>query len=211
MKKPTMFCVVALLSGAIGARAGIIFTPGNSPQTGQENVLFNSNQTGTSVTGITNQTDTSVTFSSTLDTLSVTANGQAKVTATDGAINDITISLSNGGSYTSLIINPFLGGRISSGPATVTVVANDGTFTYDYPGAGLGNGNNFLTITAISGETILSTTIDASTGFQDLEQVRIAGMGPAPVPEPTTMLLLAGGILALCVGRFRRTAERSRR
>ncbi len=199
MKQLLYIAIAALVSGGIYAQAGIIFDPGNHPQQpGEENVLFTSNQTGPLITGITNQSDLVVNFSSTTDTLNVTANGQAKVTASDGAVNDLTITLANGGTYTDLIINPFLGGSVNSGPAVVTVVASDGTFVYNYPGVGLGNGNNFLTILANPGETIQSTTIDASTGFLDMEQVRISGAAPAAVPEPASLLLLAGGLLAIC-------------
>lgn len=168
-------------------------------------------QTGSMVTGTTQNTSTTVDFSSTSDTLETTANGQAMVTASDGTINNLTITLAGGETYQSLILNPFLGGSVAPGPATVTVTATDGTFTYGYP-SGLGNGNNFLTITTSDGEAILSTTITSSTGFADLKQPRISGASSTPgpggtgqVPEPNSMLMLAGGLLAVCLARRVRT------
>src|SRR4051794_31066165 len=92
---------------AVPGHAGGIFQLGNVPQSDEENVLFSTNQTGSTVTGMTNQTSTVVNFSSTADVLMTTANGQATLTASDGLINDVTISLANGGTYSDLILNPF--------------------------------------------------------------------------------------------------------
>jgi hypothetical protein len=209
MRHWIMVFALCALTGGIQARASIIFTPGNNPQhPGEENVLFNMGETGAMVTGTTNMTGTTVDFSSTTDTLVTTANGQAMVGASDGTVNNLTVSLAGGATYQDLIFNPFLGGSVAPGPATVTVVANDGTFTYTFPG-GLANGNNFLTITASNGETIISTTIDASTGFADLKQPRISGISSvtASGPEPASVLLLATGLMALSAFGLRRRAK----
>lgn len=65
--------------------------------------------------------------------------------------------------YGDLILNPLVGvpGQ-QSVPATVSALANDGTFTFNY---NLTQGNNFLTILASSGETITSTTITSRAGL----------------------------------------------
>jgi len=199
--------VVLALAGGNRAHAGVIFSLGNDPQqSGEQNILFNSDQTGSLVTGVIGSTNMIVDFSSTSDTLDVTASGQAQLAAVDGTVNNVTISLPGGATYQSLILNPFLGGSVDPGSATVTVTANDGTFTYTYP-EGLEKGQNFLTITASNGERIISTTVQASTGFQDLQQPRIGGatVGTA-VPEPASAALLAGGILALWLKRARHGA-----
>ena len=146
-----VFVVLALAGGDL-AHAGVIFSLGNNPhQSGEENVLFSSDQTGSLVTGFTASTNMMVDFSSNSDTLVVTASGQAQLAALDGTVNNVTISLPGGATYESLILNPFLGGSVGSGPATVTVTASDGTYTYTYP-EGLEKGQNFLTITASSGK-----------------------------------------------------------
>jgi len=182
---------------------------GNMPQPNEENILFTSNQTGATVFGETNQSHTTVAFSSTTDTLVTTSNGQAKVTAQDGKVNDITINVP-GHTFTDLILNPFKG----SGRATVTVVTNEPgggqkTFTLGYA---LGNGQNFVTILATDGETIDHVTVSAPGGFQDLRQPRISGIASTTivtaVPEPASMTLLGMGAIGLVGYGLRRRRGR---
>ena len=47
----------------------MIFTLGNNPQPGEENILLNSGDVGSPIFGLTNQTNLPVSFSSTTDTL----------------------------------------------------------------------------------------------------------------------------------------------
>lgn len=173
--------VIGVLSTA-PAYADVVFTLGNNPQPNEENVLFTSGESGSTITGTTNKSGTVVDFSSTTDVLLSTASGQANVAASDGAINDISISIP-GTTFADLIVNPEHG----SGTADVTVVATDGTFSFSYS---IGNGNNFLTITTTGGETITSATIDDSSGFRDLKQPRISGIaGVSTVPEPSAFIM----------------------
>ena len=67
----------------------------------------------------------------------------------------------------------------------------------------LGNGSNFLTIFATGGEVINSISIDASSGFTDLRQVRISGAtAPSAVPDTgSTLALLGSGVSALALLR----------
>lgn len=181
--------VAGLLSTA-PAYADIIFTTGNVPQPNEENILFGTTQSGSTVTGTGNKSGLVVDFSSTTDTLMTTALGQAKVTASDGFINNISIT-SPGNTFTDLIFNPENG----TGTADVTVLATDGKFTFSYV---LGNGNNFLTITTDHGETISSVTVDDTAGFPDLKQPRISGL-LAVVPEPPTFLLFILPLLGIAV------------
>jgi hypothetical protein len=197
-----------LLANLTALHASVIFNLGNHPEPDEENVLFGLDQTGSIITGITNISNTGVYFTSNTDLLEVTSHGQANVDASDHVLNSITIALADGGTYLDLIINPFLGNRIVAGPATVTVVASDGTFTYHYP-CGLDRGENYLTIAASPGETITSTTIYASQGFDDLRQTRISGIAAASqVPEPGSLLLLAGGLLILAARLMRQPSQR---
>jgi hypothetical protein len=187
------FAVMGLLSTA-PSYADIVFMDGNDPQHNETNILFGAKQSGSTVTGTGNTSGVVVDFSSTTDTLMTSASGQAKVSASDGLINDISIT-SPGNSFTDLIFNPEHG----TGVADVMVTASDGSFSFSYA---LRNGNNFLTIFATGGETISGVTIDASAGFADLKQPRISGLAAtSPVPEPPTFLLVALPLVGIAVIR----------
>src|SRR3954453_12317762 len=73
--------ILFLVPGLCEANA--IFTPGNNPQPGEENVLLNNGTTGNTVQGTTNQTATVVNFSST-QTLTEPVTGQARIEGTSG-------------------------------------------------------------------------------------------------------------------------------
>src|SRR5437588_9748942 len=78
-KRTTSFLGAVVLAATIGgaAQATVMFTPGNNPQQpGEENILFATQQTGTTITGVTNQSNTSVQFTST-QTLMTGGVGQA--------------------------------------------------------------------------------------------------------------------------------------
>ena len=196
-------CVASLSLLAYPAFADAIFTVGNNPQPNEQNVLFNTNQSAATVFGETNQSHDIVQFTSTTDTLVTTANGQANLTALDGLINNVTVTVP-GLTFLDLILNPRAANGTPSGDTTVSVTTNNGLFTFTYPG-GLGNGNNFLTITTINSQTISSVTIDSVGGFETDRQNRISGVGDFVVtsPEPATLGMM-GGALALIGLAFRR-------
>jgi hypothetical protein len=200
--RKSLWIILAVLLVAIGAPAAYadgVFTLGNHPQLGEQNILFGSSQTGATVFGSTNQSDTNVQFSSTTDVLTVSSSGQAKVTAMDGLVNDMTISVP-GADFGDLILNPFK--PAVDGDLTVTVTMSDAS-VFTFGPYGSTNGNNFLTITTSGGELISSVTLDSTGGFQDLRQPRLSGITSPSVPEPSGLLLLGSGALGL-MGVLRR-------
>ena len=214
MKRFLLAICISILTPTI-SWATIIFTLGNNPQPGEENVLLNSGATGSTVTGTLNQSGLLVNFTSITQTLIAPSNGQARVEATSGGnqvpLRDISFSLATG-TFTDAIFNPAVLGTIGApGNASIIVIGNDALgnpepaalFSYT-----LGNGSNFLTVTASNGETINSISISGAfgldAGFTDLRQVRISG---ASVPTGTvpdngsTLMLLGGSGLALALLR----------
>lgn len=201
MKRLILTICLSLVTPVI-SWADIIFTLGNNPQSNEENVLLNTGATGSTVTGKLNQSGLLVNFHSITQTLTEPSNGQARVEAISGgnqvALKDISFALAGGGTFTDAIFNPAGVGRIgASGTAKIIVIPNDAfgkpepaqIFTYT-----LGNGNNFLTITASNGETINSVGIAAANGFADLRQVRISGasLPTGTVPDNGSTLGLLG-------------------
>src|SRR3954449_3113044 len=150
MTKPvwkTQSAALALALGIAGvvlitapsAQATVIFTSGNNPQPGEENVLFGSSQTGTTITGATNQSNTGVQFTSTQN-LQTGGIGQAFLEAVAPATfitGNVTFSVP-GNAFLDYIFNPQVGAGATGGSATIVAVSNDGTFTQDIT---LGNGN----------------------------------------------------------------------
>jgi MYXO-CTERM domain-containing protein len=211
----TLFSVAALALGLwpASSQADIIFTLGNNPQPGEENVLLNKGTSGNTVFGETNQSHTLVQFDST-QTLLEPANGQARIEATDGTdqigLTNVTITIPNG-TYGDIIFNPSITGTVGVPGGTLGVDVTDNlnlVHSFDYE---LGNGNNFLTIVASAGQTIVSTSLTYSLGegFTDLRQVRISGAQGIAVPEPSSLVMAGIGALGLgLVGviRRRRTA-----
>jgi len=204
MKRAIFGLAILTILWCSAAQADVSFDLKNNPQPDEENILLNSGITGFTVYGETNQSHILVAFSST-QILSEPSPGQARIVAQDGLINNIMISVQGGFFFKDLIINPQCpAGSGGCGNAIVTVVANEeggdtSTFIFGngdqddyYP---LGNGENRLTIYADGGETIASVTIDSETGFDNLKQPRISGVGA--VPEPATMFLLGSGLIGL--------------
>jgi hypothetical protein len=209
MRKCLIAAALAVF-GAYTAGATVILTAGNvGGQT--ENVLLSSGATGNLVTGTINGVTGFVNFNST-QILSEPSSGQARVEASSGALNNLTISLSSGFGFQTLIFNPFVGSTVgSTGTGTITVLASEpgaANQTFTFSNVALASGNNFVTLSASGGEAILSAAFSATPGVTDIRQVRLSGAAPiqgeppAGVPEPATYACLASGLIAF--GAFRR-------
>jgi hypothetical protein len=205
---PVLFCLTS------SVHADIIFETRNDPQSDEENVLLNTGATGHTIFGQTNTSHISVQFTSAIDTLTAPSNGQARVEATDGLVNDVTVSVP-GYNFQDFIGNP----KGGSGTAKITVIANEaggGTKPFTFS-LNLGNGENFFTVIAENGESIASVTIDSSNGFSDLRQPRISGLAPDDInphlatPEPATFTIVFGLAAVVCGARFRRFGSLRRR
>src|SRR5262245_58732309 len=141
------------------------------------NILLNTGQSdGTTLTGSLN-TDPNyiVTFTSTQN-LSSNPNGQALIEPVSPPLTNVTITPQT--PVGKMLFNMFFG----TGNATVTVHTDEAVHVQ-----ALGNGQNFLTITASNGEVITSVDISALDGFTDLRQVRIEQVPGEPVPEPASL------------------------
>ncbi|HKE26963.1 MAG TPA: PEP-CTERM sorting domain-containing protein [Bryobacteraceae bacterium] len=205
-----------VVAGCGAINASIIFTPGNNPSN-DVNILLNAGQSGVEVTGTPDGISGIIVDFTSTETLLEPSAGQARV-ADDpegNPLTNLTIA-TNGFTYTDLIINPFIGGQCptcTGGASTITVNALNSSGQPEAPvvftGLNIGNGNNFLTIVATGGESIVSTTISDPGGFNDLQQPRISGPFAA-VPEPATWALIPFGLMAgLVLRRMRCRIPRS--
>jgi len=183
--KTLLIAGIAGLSFASTASATVTIVAGNNPQPGEQDILLNQGS-GTTVTGHT-MAGTLVNFSSsTGQTLVVNSSGQAFITTSSGTglLTSINVS-SPGNTFTDFIANPH-----DSGAFTVSVKANDGTFTNSFAG---GPGENFVTILAQGNETISSVAFTSAAGFSSFQQPRISGV----VPEPSTWVMMLLGFFGL--------------
>ena len=200
------------------ASADVIFTLGNNPQPGEANILFGASETGTTIVGTVSGTSIDVDFSTlTGQTLFQGAKGQADIqnAADPGKAlltsMDITVP---GFTFGDFIMNPLNG----DGNAHIVVTDNfNHTFDYD-----LSNGQNFLTITTASGESIAEIQLTMSClagdtgctadtlGFIEFKQPRISDVCDietgtcVAVPEPSSLLVIGSALLGLGIVRRRR-------
>lgn len=206
------FDKVSLVTAAVGtllafgaampARAAVVLCTGANCVNTDANVLINSG-TGSSLTGNYNNSDVDVTFTSTLDTLTSGANGQASVGSLDNLLNQLTFTIENGFGFTSAIFNlEAVSGRAADEAISVFVNYRlaDGTISQITQAIGV-NGQNFLGITGTNGEIFTSagfTGNPSNTGIGEFKQLRLGGVAAiGAVPEPTTWVMMLLGMAGI--------------
>ena len=205
--------MIALTALGSASNAQVNFTEFNI--TGLQNILFDqAGETGFSIVGQTQNPAFDVRFTS-LNNLAgyggepaeeitgIEANGQAKIS--DANFEDINygirIEVDNGGTFTKLRFNTFIGGPNSPPGEDLTVIA------YYTPPAGgqdsitytLKNGSNFLSVYTDPGFVLTKVEIFPQGGYTELQQVRIGFDRDTTelVPEASSMALLAGGVMPM--------------
>lgn len=205
-----MIAAAAIMSAAVPAKASIVFNTGASG-TGN-NVLFSTitgNGTSTLTTN-TNQGD-NVTFTSTTDTLTSPSNGQARLVAGDGSLDELMWFLTNtSNGFTKSVFN--IDVPKNGGATSVTIYATDQSGTQSQSFSLSGNGQNFFTITSDGGDIIKSMKIVMSGGnTDDVKQFRLDGIQPltSAVPEPSTWAMMLVGFAGLGYLGFRQSRRKA--
>jgi len=107
----SVLVTAAVACSCVGSlQATVVFSLGNNPQPGEENVLLNKGTTGNTVFGTTSISGIPVQFTST-QTLAEPVSGTGRIEATNGTdqigLTNVTISLPS--TYGDLIFNPIIG------------------------------------------------------------------------------------------------------
>jgi hypothetical protein len=197
---------LALLTAAPAFATITIFSSPPFPPNPPENVLLNDSSSGLTVLGTTNNTGTKVTFTGT-ETLTEPANGQARIEATDGSFNALTIGLQN----------PTLGTGAFEFNIDATANGTINLLFFDQFGTSFGgnfavggSGSNFFNAVASGGEVIKTVQLTGvgGTTFADVAQVRLGGfstIGVIPEPGSWALMILGFGGVGAALRHRRRT------
>ena len=194
----------ALFSAAAPASAAVtICLGGGCSAQPSSQVLMDKGVSGPSVTGTLNNAPETVTFSSPEQLIGL-ANGQARVGAVDGVLNNpLTFSIDSG-LISALEFNI---DALTSGNVFFTFAGgnSDGVVTQNYA---LGkNGSNFYNAFNGTFSSVKMTFTDGAT-VSDVAQFRLnASPTVAAVPEPATWALMMFGFAGVGFGMRRRKKD----
>jgi hypothetical protein len=210
---------VAIAAAAVSmpASAAVVICPtdtGNGPCAAtDENVLINQ-ATAPTITGNTNNTGVAVLFTSTTETNLVgNAGGQASVGAADGLLQNLTFALQSGFGFrvAEFNLSPLSGNQLNEAISVVlnfatTTGTSSRTISIDT------NGENRINISGNAGEVFTGITFTgnpATTGINDLRQLRLGGVAAltAPVPEPSTWAMMLLGMFGIGASMRTRRAK----
>src|SRR5215204_4575612 len=214
------FAIMMMASATVLADP-ISITIGNPGNQDTDNVLFNNGalvHSGLLVQGDFNGSGAGfiVDFTSTSGNGNLgVSGGQAVLVGGTGntPYSNTTVQLENNATFTKIIFNI----DVTAGLPPPTQVQ----FTVNYTLAGGqvfnqvfavdANGQNFFGIEATEGAVINSVTVQGLNGttFQDINQWRLGGFGPASnVPEPASLFLLGSGLVGTAGALRRRYKNR---
>ena len=204
MRNFSKLAAAALLIGtSVPASAAVtICLGGGCGAQPSSNVLLNTGDTGTSVQGSLNNAPGTVTLTST-ESLSLPANGAARVSATDGILNNPLTFTFDDGLISALEFNI---NALTNGDVFFTFAGGDSdgqvTTLYDLGS----NGQNFFN--AFNG-TFKSVTMTFTNGatVDDVRQFRMGAASAAAVPEPATWAMMLLGFGAIGFGMRRRRSD----
>jgi hypothetical protein len=197
-------------------------------------IIINTDQSASGALGtvnVTNQTDTTAPFEilGTTDGQTLvftgnegltnqTGNGQASIQATDGSWSLMAIQFQNGWLFDRIVFN--LGSDVNNLNATVTAFNQANVQVAQQVMVLSGNGNNFINVcvsadgnncsAGSASERISRITISAlsnattALAIDTIQQVRVGGLAPSPVPEPSTFAMFGAALVGLGLLRRKR-------
>jgi hypothetical protein len=204
-----LLAVAAILLSSTAAKADLVITqvaPGGIGSF-DANVLFKTQMTGvTSVFGFANGAGQPqiITFSSG-DAFNTSASGQAVITPTNTTFNDLTMTASGTASaFTALLLDVKVPGTETLTFTSPTPITSGAMQTVS------ANGENFILVSAINGETFSSLRFTSTGNLSSVEQVRVDIAGNVgAVPEPSTWAMMVLGFLGIGFMAYRRRGHAS--
>lgn len=198
---PTCLTLAIVLAAAPASASITIYSTPGAVQPDQ-NVLFHGlPPTGNSAFGVTNQTNNLVTFTG-IEPLATFASGQARISALDEGLSQLSFALDAGLGFKEVEFNIF-GTGATADEVTLSFTDQFGTVFSDT--FGIGNGQNFFSARAFDEQLITLVSFTLNGDVQDARQFRIGGIQEIGViPEPQTWALLLAGFGLVGVAMRRR-------